>query len=64
MPEDEKRPGFAGLGGAARMGIDESKVYIVRRKADGRRYKIFHDGREELVDEEAESRAATEAKEQ
>jgi hypothetical protein len=41
-----------------KLTIDESKIYIVRRKADGRDYKIFHDGREELIAEQA-----TEAKE-
>jgi hypothetical protein len=38
----------AGLG---RLIIDENKIYIVRRNADGHRYKIFHDGREERIDE-------------
>ena len=50
MPEST-----AGLG---RLTIDENKIYIVRRKADGHQYKIFHDGREERIEPEA-----TEAKE-
>jgi hypothetical protein len=44
-----------------KLTIDENKIYIVRRKADGRDYKIFHDGREELIEQIAEQ--ATEAKE-
>jgi hypothetical protein len=40
-----------------KLTIDENKIYIVRRKADGLRYKVFHDGREELIDEAAERRA-------
>jgi hypothetical protein len=45
MGEDGK-PSFGGEGG---LSIDESKVYILRRKADGD-YKIFHDGREEKIE--------------
>jgi hypothetical protein len=51
------------VGGRAALGVDETKVYIVRRKADGHRYKIFHDGREELIDEDAERRATSETDE-
>ena len=40
-----------------KLSIDENKVYLVRRKQDGNRYKIFHDGREELIDEIAERKA-------
>ena len=36
--------------------IDENKVYIVRRKADGYDYKIFHDGREERIEPAAEAK--------
>jgi len=39
--------------------IDENKVFIVRKKADGY-YKIFHDGREEKFDPELEAKEAKE----
>ena len=45
------------FGAKLTLSIDESKVYIVRRKEDGKRYKIFHDGTEALIDETAERRA-------
>jgi hypothetical protein len=52
------------IGGQGALGIDETKVYIVRKKSDGHRYKIFHDGREERVTEEEEQQARQQAKEQ
>jgi hypothetical protein len=43
---------LGGPAGFGELGIDENKIYIVRRKADGD-YKIFHDGREERIEPEA-----------
>jgi len=43
-------------GGKGGLAIDENKVYIVRRKADGYDYKIFHDGREERIEPETEAK--------
>ena len=40
--------------GFGTLTIDENKIYIVRRKADGYDYKIFHDGREERIEPEKE----------
>jgi hypothetical protein len=37
-----------------KMQLDESKIFILRKKPDGRTYKIHHDGREELFDPEKE----------
>ena len=45
-----------GLGGKGSFHIDESKVYIVRRKPDGHLYKIFHDGKEERIEPETEAK--------
>ena len=42
-----------GPSGFGQLGIDESKIYIVRRKADGFDYKIHYDGREERIEPEA-----------
>ncbi len=47
--------------GFGKLAIDESKVYVVRTKADGRRYKIFHDGTEQLVTDAEEREAAEHA---
>jgi hypothetical protein len=46
MPDEKRGDTFGGRGS---LSIDDSKVYIVRRKADGN-YKIFHDGREEKIE--------------
>lgn len=42
--------------GFGKLNIDENKIYIVRRKADGHDYKIFHDGREERIEPEAKEK--------
>jgi hypothetical protein len=49
------------IGGQAALGLDETKVYIVRKKPDGYRYKVFHDGREERLTAEEEQQAAAHA---
>jgi hypothetical protein len=40
--------------GFGKLTIDENKIYILRRKPDGYDYKIFHDGREERIEPEAQ----------
>jgi hypothetical protein len=52
------------IGGQGALGIDDTKIWIVRKKADGYRYKIFHDGREERLTEAEEQQARQQAKEQ
>jgi len=44
---DEPKP-VNPFGAAGKLQIDESKFYILRKKADGKYYRIYHDGREEL----------------
>jgi hypothetical protein len=46
------------IGGQGALGIDETKIWIVRKKADGYHYKIFHDGREERLTAEEEQQAS------
>jgi len=42
------------FGAAMEMKIDDTKIFILRRKADGKLYRIHHDGREELEPEAKE----------
>ena len=39
------------MGAAMKMTVDDTKIFILRRKADGKLYRIHHDGREELEPE-------------
>jgi len=50
----DERKGFAPV--APRLGfeIDDTKIFILRKKEDGKTYKIHHDGREELFEPEKE----------
>jgi hypothetical protein len=45
-----------GPAGFGTLTIDEGKVFVVRKKADGKYYRILADGREELHEPEPEAK--------
>jgi hypothetical protein len=54
MSDEEDKP-VNPFGLAMKLTIDDSKIYILRKKADGKTYRIHGDGREELEPEAKES---------
>jgi hypothetical protein len=38
------------IAGKFTMTLDDTKVFLIRKKDDGHHYKIFHDGREERIE--------------
>jgi hypothetical protein len=52
---DEENKVVHPFGMAMKMSVDDSKVWILRKKADGKVYRIYSDGREELEPEAKET---------
>ena len=44
---DEQKP-VPPMGAAGQMSVNENRIWLLRKKADGKTYRIYKDGREEL----------------
>lgn len=44
------------IAGAGKLAVDETKIWLLRRKEDGKLYRIYHDGREELEPDDPETK--------
>jgi hypothetical protein len=53
MSDDDRRF-IRPLGAAMKLQIDDSKIFILRKKADGKTYRIYADGSEEVEPEAKE----------